>query len=96
MYNLIIHVNSSTELYHANRPNSCVHNIIMGKMWMDHVGTVTVTNRSTREKSVVKFHKAGWSKKTLNTISATIYDHRGIESISLQGKWSESISMTIL
>lgn len=84
------------ELYHGGRPHTKVHNIIMGKMWAEQVGEVIVNNRMTLEKGKIMFHRAGWSKKGLNKISATIHDDQGLEAFSLEGFWHDSISLTDL
>ena len=62
-------------------------------MWIEHVGTVEVRNRVTKDKCTIKFNKAGWSKKSLNKIEGTIYDSRGLEALSLEGRWNKSIDM---
>lgn len=40
---------------------------------------MNVVNRSTNEKCKIKFQRAGWSKKNLNKIQATIYNADGLE-----------------
>ena len=87
---------SEREMYHAGRPNTAVHNIIMGKMWAEQVGNVNVVNRSTNEKCKIKFQRAGWSKKNLNKIQATIYNADGLEVFQLDGRWHNSIVLTDL
>ena len=38
-----IRLNSYNEMYTILRPNTCVHNLIMGEMYLDHIGQMTVT-----------------------------------------------------
>ena len=82
------HDSSEEELYYCERPNTAIHNIILGKMWIEHFGNIEVVNRTKNSRCKVKFHKAGWSKKSLNKIQGTIFDDRGIEAISLEGRWN--------
>lgn len=68
----------------------------MGKMWAEQVGNVNVINRATNEKCKIKFIRAGWSKKHLNKIQATIYNQEGLEMFQMEGRWHDAIVLTDL
>jgi hypothetical protein len=60
-----------------NRATLCIHNVVVGKLWIDNYGEVLVRNYSTGEMSRVRFHKATSreqcriSGKVLTTNSST-------------------------
>ncbi len=60
-----------------NRATLCIHNVVVGKLWIDNYGEVLVRNHSTGEMSRVRFHKATSreqcriSGKVLTTNSST-------------------------
>jgi len=41
-----------------NRATLCIHNVVLGKPWIDNYGEVSVVNHSTGEVARVRFHKA--------------------------------------
>jgi hypothetical protein len=41
-----------------NRATLCIHNVVVGKLWIDNYGEVLVRNHSTGEMARVRFHKA--------------------------------------
>jgi len=41
-----------------NRATLCIHNVVVGKLWIDNYGEVLIRNHSTGEMARVRFHKA--------------------------------------
>lgn len=62
------------EAYTWSNVNCCVHNIIVGKMWIEQYGTMEIVNKSNGIKAVLQFKPAGWASKDLHRVEGTIYD----------------------
>jgi len=69
---------------------SC-HNIILGTLWLDHYGDLTIENHTTGEKCVMKFTKSGWLGAGRYTVSGDIFDKEGKSRIKLHGKWNQAL-----
>eukprot|EP01132_Coremiostelium_polycephalum_P000805 gene805-1001_t len=77
-------------------PSSCCHNIIIGKMWIEHHGMMTIQNQSTGERASINFHKSGWFEGSSKKISGEILDSNGKVRYLVTGKWNEAIILTKL
>lgn len=64
------------ESYTWSNVNCCVHNIIVGKMWIEQYGTMEIVNKQNGIKAVLQFKPAGWASKDLHRVEGTIYDKR--------------------
>jgi len=84
-------IKSTGEHFKWEAVKTAVHNIILGTIWIDHYGETTITNKKTSEKAVVNFKPCGWFSKGWHEISGEVFDAQGNPSISLVGKWNESI-----
>lgn len=56
--------------------NCCIHNIIVGKLWMDHFGQLEITNHKTGHKAIITIKPAGWSSKDLHRVEGFIVDKK--------------------
>uniref|UniRef100_A0A8C5B6G7 Oxysterol-binding protein n=1 Tax=Gadus morhua TaxID=8049 RepID=A0A8C5B6G7_GADMO len=74
------------EAYTWTNPMCCVHNIILGKLWIEQYGTVEILNHSTGDKCVLNFKPCGMFGKELSRRMQRIHKkkHRVI-----YGKWTE-------
>jgi len=68
-----------------------VHNLIIGKLWLDHHGDLEVLNRTTGDKAKLKLKECGWFSKGWHEVEGDVYDKTGIPYISISGKWNEAI-----
>lgn len=57
--------------------SSCCHNIILGSLWLDHYGDLTIINNTTGEKCLMKFTKAGWLGAGRYVVSGDVFDKDG-------------------
>lgn len=60
------------EAYTWTNVNCCVHNIIVGKMWIEQYGTMEIVNKQNGLKAVLTFKPAGWASKDLHRVEGTI------------------------
>ncbi|XP_039379311.1 oxysterol-binding protein-related protein 1 isoform X1 [Mauremys reevesii] len=79
------------EAYTWTNPTCCVHNIIVGKLWIEQYGNVEITNHKTGEKCVLNFKPCGLFGKELHKVEGYIQDKSKKKVCSLYGKWTECL-----
>lgn len=73
---LIFIFNRWNEAYTWTNVNCCVHNIIVGKLWMEQYGTMEVVNHVNGLRAVLTFKPAGWASKDLHRVEGFIIDKK--------------------
>jgi len=68
-----------------------VHNLIIGKLWLDHFGDLEVINKTTKEKAVIHMKECGWFSKGWHEVEGDVFDSNGDLRITIFGKWNEAI-----
>jgi len=68
-----------------------VHNVIVGTIWLEHFGEMTIQNTSNGEKAKLEFKKCGWFSKGWHEVEGTIYDGKGNGCIQIFGKWNDTV-----
>ena len=75
-----------------------IHNIIVGKMWLEHTGVMEVVNHKTKHKCFLNFRtgsSGGWltnssqSAVDMHTVEGFVVDQAGKKTKFLYGKWTE-------
>ncbi|XP_061702723.1 oxysterol-binding protein-related protein 2-like [Syngnathoides biaculeatus] len=77
------------EAYTWSYPMCCVHNVLIGKLWIEQYGTVEIVNHSTGEKCVLNFRPCGMFGKELHKVEGYIQDDRKKKRRVIYGKWTE-------
>ncbi|XP_053368544.1 oxysterol-binding protein-related protein 1 [Clarias gariepinus] len=77
------------EAYTWTNPTCCVHNIIVGQLWIEQYGNVEVTNHRTGEKCCLSFKPCGLFGKELHKVEGYILDKSKKKVCVLYGKWTE-------
>ncbi|XP_018421188.1 PREDICTED: oxysterol-binding protein-related protein 1 isoform X1 [Nanorana parkeri] len=77
------------ESYTWTNPTCCVHNIIVGKLWIEQYGNMEITNHKTGEKCILNFKPCGLFGKELHKVEGYIQDKSKKKLCSLYGKWTE-------
>jgi oxysterol-binding protein 1 len=77
------------ELYTWKKPTTCVHNLIVGTLWIDHYGELIITNHQTKERCQLKFLPTGWRGRNACEMHGSVYDSDGREQYKLFGKWND-------
>jgi oxysterol-binding protein-related protein 1/2 len=62
------------EIYTWQNVNCTIHNVIVGKLWIEQYGNLEITNHKTGIKAVINFKPAGSSYKDLHRVEGTIVD----------------------
>ncbi|XP_028309421.1 oxysterol-binding protein-related protein 2-like isoform X2 [Gouania willdenowi] len=77
------------EVYTWTNPMCCVHNIILGKLWLEQYGAVEIINHSTGDKCVLNFKPCGMFGKELHKVEGCILDKSKKKRRVIYGKWTE-------
>ncbi|XP_054836106.1 oxysterol-binding protein-related protein 2 isoform X1 [Eublepharis macularius] len=79
------------EAYTWTNPTCCVHNVIIGKLWIEQYGTVEIVNHSTGDKCILNFKPCGLFGKELHRIEGYIQDKNKKKLSVIYGKWTECL-----
>nr|XP_015209327.1 PREDICTED: oxysterol-binding protein-related protein 1 isoform X1 [Lepisosteus oculatus] len=79
------------EAYTWSNPTCCVHNIIVGQLWIEQYGNVEITNHKTGEKCCLTFKACGLFGKELHKVEGYILDKSKKKLCALYGKWTECL-----
>ncbi|KAM9341849.1 oxysterol-binding protein-related protein 2-like [Pholidichthys leucotaenia] len=77
------------EAYTWSNPFCCVHNVILGKLWIEQYGTVEIVNHRTGDKCVLSFKPCGIFGKELHRVEGYIQDKSKKKLCVIYGKWTE-------
>uniref|UniRef100_A0A7S3D687 Oxysterol-binding protein n=1 Tax=Palpitomonas bilix TaxID=652834 RepID=A0A7S3D687_9EUKA len=84
------------DIFSLTKGTAVVHNVIVGKMWMEYVGKPEILNTKTGEKALLELKNAGWMDKRRHLIFAEIVGADGFVKYRLRGKWSESVYLEVV
>ncbi|KAL0966156.1 hypothetical protein UPYG_G00291610 [Umbra pygmaea] len=79
------------EAYTWTNPTCCVHNIIVGQLWIEQYGTVDVINHKTGERCSLTFKPCGLFGKELHKVEGYILDKSKKKLCAIYGKWTECL-----
>ncbi|XP_077390121.1 oxysterol-binding protein-related protein 2 isoform X2 [Festucalex cinctus] len=88
---LTLELPKHNEAYTWSNPTCCVHNIIVGQLWIEQYGTVEVINHKTGEKCYLNFKPCGLFGKELHKVEGYILDKSKKKLCALYGKWTECL-----
>lgn len=79
--------------YVFEQVTACVHNIVVGRIWLDNYGEMEIIDRKTRNKCVLTFNKTGWmsDSRTFASVKGVVQDASGKTRIKLAGHWNERL-----
>uniref|UniRef100_A0A3Q3K2P1 Oxysterol-binding protein n=1 Tax=Monopterus albus TaxID=43700 RepID=A0A3Q3K2P1_MONAL len=79
------------EAYTWTNPTCCVHNIIVGQLWIEQYGNVEVINHKTGERCSMTFRPCGLFGKELHKVEGYILDKSKKKLYAIYGKWTECL-----
>jgi len=92
-----IYFPSTKDHFYYTNPKTRVHNVILGKMWMEQNGVINVSNLRTGDSAIVKFKKCGFFGNSCDyKIEGSITDSEDNLRIQLSGRWDEFVEATWL
>jgi hypothetical protein len=81
-------------LYSFKKITTTVHNIIVGKLWIDNHGDMMIENHHTGDKCILKFHAYSYfSSDKPRKISGIVKDGKGVAKYILQGYWDKYVDV---
>ncbi|KAM4053263.1 oxysterol-binding protein 2 isoform 1-T1 [Anomaloglossus baeobatrachus] len=83
---------SSGNHYVWKKVTSTVHNIIVGKLWIDQSGDIEITNYKTKDKCQLKFTPYSYfSRDIARKVTGLVTDANGKAHYVLSGTWDEKM-----
>ncbi|RCN48652.1 Oxysterol-binding protein [Ancylostoma caninum] len=80
--------------YSYKKITTTVHNIIVGKLWIDNHGDMEIINHGTGDKCVVKFFPYSYfSRETPRKIYGVVENSDGEPQLVVQGTWDKCVDM---
>ncbi|XP_068102557.1 oxysterol-binding protein 2 isoform X2 [Hyperolius riggenbachi] len=78
--------------YVWKKVTSTVHNIIVGKLWIDQSGDIEITNYKTKDKCQMKFTPYSYfSRDIARKVTGVVTDANGKAHYVLSGTWDEKM-----
>eukprot|EP00052_Salpingoeca_macrocollata_P013271 m.103634 g.103634 ORF g.103634 m.103634 type:complete len:476 (-) comp18844_c0_seq3:87-1514(-) len=73
------------------KPQTTVHNLIFGKVWVDQEGVMDVVNHATGEKCVVHWFPYSSVGKNFTRLYAEVFDEHGAIRYTMNGGWDKGM-----
>ncbi|GJD11159.1 Oxysterol-binding protein 1 [Galdieria sulphuraria] len=75
------------------KATTCVHNILIGRVWIDNYGEMVLKNHTTGDYAIIKLRKTGWlsDMKNFGEVRGIIYDRSGNVQKRMSGTWHDSL-----
>ncbi|XP_037366794.1 oxysterol-binding protein 2 isoform X2 [Talpa occidentalis] len=89
-----IHLEFQTSGNHYvwRKSTSTVHNIIVGKLWIDQTGDIEIVNHKTMDRCQLKFLPYSYfSKDVARKVTGVVSDNQGKAHYVLSGSWDEQM-----
>ncbi|KAM4707860.1 oxysterol-binding protein 2 isoform 2-T2 [Discoglossus pictus] len=81
---------SSGNHYVWRKVTSTVHNIIVGKLWIDQSGEIEINNFTTKDKCQLKFTPYSYFSRDIpRKVTGVVTDEQGKAHYALSGTWDE-------
>ncbi|XP_043292379.1 oxysterol-binding protein 2 isoform X6 [Cervus elaphus] len=78
--------------YVWRKSTSTVHNIIVGKLWIDQTGDIEIVNHKTKDRCQLKFLPYSYfSKEVARKVTGVVSDSQGKAHYVLSGSWDEQM-----
>ncbi|XP_071284332.1 oxysterol-binding protein 1 isoform X2 [Agelaius tricolor] len=83
---------SSGNHYTWKKVTTTVHNIIVGKLWIDQSGEIEIVNHKTGDKCILKFVPYSYfSRDVARKVTGEVMDPSGKVHFALLGTWDEKM-----
>jgi len=86
---------ASNHHYTWNKVTTSVHNIIVGKLWIDNHGDMIITNHTTGDKAHIKFSPYSYfSRDTQRKVTGVVLDRESNPKWLIKGEWDTQIEVS--
>uniref|UniRef100_A0A3P8UL75 Oxysterol-binding protein n=1 Tax=Cynoglossus semilaevis TaxID=244447 RepID=A0A3P8UL75_CYNSE len=90
--NIHLQFHSSGNHYVWSKVTSTVHNIIVGKLWIDQSGDIDIVNVTTKDTCRLKFSPYSYfSREVPRKVTGVVEDRDGTARYILSGTWDEKM-----
>uniref|UniRef100_A0A3B4FUG9 Oxysterol-binding protein n=1 Tax=Pundamilia nyererei TaxID=303518 RepID=A0A3B4FUG9_9CICH len=90
--NIHLQFHSSGNHYVWSKVTSTVHNIIVGKLWIDQSGDIDIVNTTTKDTCRLKFSPYSYfSREVPRKVTGVVEDREGTAHYILSGTWDDKI-----
>uniref|UniRef100_A0AAV2IW23 Oxysterol-binding protein n=1 Tax=Knipowitschia caucasica TaxID=637954 RepID=A0AAV2IW23_KNICA len=90
--NIHLHFHASGNHYVWSKVTSTVHNIIVGKLWIDQSGDIEIVNRTTKDTCRLKFSPYSYfSRDVARKVSGVVEDRENTAHYVLSGTWDDKM-----
>ncbi|KAJ0057172.1 hypothetical protein NL108_002109, partial [Boleophthalmus pectinirostris] len=90
--NIHLHFHASGNHYVWSKVTSTVHNIIVGKLWIDQSGDIEIVNTTTKDTSRLKFSPYSYfSREVPRKVTGVVEDREGTGHYILSGTWDDKM-----
>jgi len=86
-----ITLRSSGEVFSLVPPNAKVHNIVLGRTWVDAAGTMSIQCPTTGCYCTLEFKPCGWFSYGRYEFKGYVYDKDGVPRILVSGLWNAHV-----
>ncbi|WIA39040.1 hypothetical protein OEZ86_005186 [Tetradesmus obliquus] len=88
-----ISLRRSGEVFSHVPPQAKVHNLVLGRTWVDSYGSFIVTNTATGDKVHLEFKPCGWFGAGQHEFEGHVMDAEGNAKFAMSGKWNSYVDM---
>ncbi|GLI60079.1 hypothetical protein VaNZ11_002110 [Volvox africanus] len=81
----------SGEVFTLVPPNAMVHNIVIGRTWVDAYGPMTINCITSGARCRLEFKACGWFGYGRYEFEGFVYDKEGTKRVKLTGKWNQYV-----
>ncbi|XP_072311501.1 oxysterol-binding protein 2 [Eucyclogobius newberryi] len=90
--NIHLHFHASGNHYVWSKVTSTVHNIIVGKLWIDQSGDIEIVNTTTKDTCHLKFSPYSYfSRDVPRKVTGVVEDRDGTGHYILSGSWDDKM-----
>uniref|UniRef100_A0A3B3B5Y3 Oxysterol-binding protein n=1 Tax=Oryzias melastigma TaxID=30732 RepID=A0A3B3B5Y3_ORYME len=90
--NIHLQFHSSGNHYVWSKVTSTVHNIIVGKLWIDQSGDIDIVNTTTKDTCRLKFSPYSYfSREVPRKVTGVVEDREGSAHYILSGTWDDKM-----
>lgn len=75
-------------------PTSKAYNLVLGKIWVDTFGDMTIENITSKWKTVLEFVPCGYFGAGRYTVKGNVFDPEGKPMLYIDGKWNDNLGFT--
>eukprot|EP00882_Tetradesmus_deserticola_P007827 GHRQ01008239.1.p1 GENE.GHRQ01008239.1~~GHRQ01008239.1.p1 ORF type:complete len:474 (+),score=250.32 GHRQ01008239.1:231-1652(+) len=83
----------SGEVFSHVPPQAKVHNLVLGRTWVDSYGSFLVTNTASGDKVALEFKPCGWFGAGQHEFDGHVVDAEGNAKFAMSGKWNSHVDM---